>query len=349
MILSPFFLFDLQNFATLFRKPKHTNLKCFDYTVLVPINSRPIERRLFGYLTKIKEKVIIVDDTNGNGEKYREFLKREKFKIIKKEGNGFKWGALKYALNFVKTKYTIFLDDDTIPKRDFSNLVGILEKENADLTSVRVFADRNKKLIEKLQDIEYKIAMLARQNRKWITSGACICGKTESLRKIMDSHSLFREGGDIETGLLAKKMGMKIHHSEFEVYTEIPSTFKSWFSQRMKWMGGNFRHNVINFGKQFPDIIHIFYFSIVVWLLLLVKIFLIIMYPKIFLMVILAYIPITFISNLKIIKNLSFIPFLLFPIYAIFQVTVLAVFGMAYYFRSALEQRNIGRIKVRKI
>ena len=37
---------------------------------------------------------------------------------------------------------------------------------------------------QKLQALEYRMAMLSRHFRPWLTSGACTVAKTESLRRI---------------------------------------------------------------------------------------------------------------------------------------------------------------------
>ncbi len=342
-------LFDLQNLGTLARKPKRTTTYSNDYTILIPISSRPIFKGLYDYLQDKKERVIIVDDSkDASLEQYVKFLKKNKFKVIKSKGKTFKWGALKGALEHVKTNNVVFLDDDTIPKKDFGYLVGQLEESKADLASVNVYPLNNNNYLEKLQDLEYRFAMLARQNRRWITSGACIPARTESIKKILDNHSGFREGGDIEIGLLARKMGYKVIHSEFEVDTEVPNTFWKWCDQRKKWMGGNFRHTCINAFAGKRDFIYMFYFTFLIWLHLPFRFFYVWLYPIVLPIVILIYIPITFISNLKISNNIFNPYILLYPLYAIFQVMIIAPFGIWWYFKSAKEQKNWGIIKINR-
>ena len=70
--------------------------------------------------------------------------------------------------------------------------------------------------------------------------------KGKEIKKLFKKEDYPNNGGDIEIGLLGKKLGLKIIHLNFEVTTEVPNTFKKWFKQRMYWAGGNFRHNIVN-------------------------------------------------------------------------------------------------------
>jgi cellulose synthase/poly-beta-1,6-N-acetylglucosamine synthase-like glycosyltransferase len=100
--------------------------------------------------------------------------------------------------------------------------------------------------MEKLQSIEYAVAMDTRKIYPWLTSWACMIARTKVIRDIMKNHSLLFSGGDIEIVKLAKMLGYKVGHLHFEFFTDVPSTFKAWFKQRMAWFGGGFRHAVIN-------------------------------------------------------------------------------------------------------
>lgn len=350
MLLNPLYLMDMQNLFTFTKKPVGLKWKCEDYTILIPVHKRYLDKNLRDQLKGKENKTIIVDDSNGYElmKDYLSNLKKEGFRVIKSENPGFKWGALKNTLRYIVTKYTLFLDDDTYSRKDFGFLVGVLEEKSADISSVKVFPSNTKTIIERLQDIEYRIAMLSRQNRNWITSGACICAKTESIKIILENHSGFREGGDIEIGLIAKKLKMKYIHTDFEVFTEVPSNFTGWFSQRYKWMGGNFRHTTMNLFSGGRDVIYLSYFFIFVWTHILVRYFLMIEYPLIFGMTVLIYIPLTFIANCKIGRTIWRKELIIFPIYALFQTMFISIFGIGWYIKSAIEQKNFGFISIKK-
>jgi hypothetical protein len=140
----------------------------------------------------------------------------------------------------VDTEYCIFLDGDTVAKDKLFKLVHLMRELDFDLASVRVLASKQDTIMEKLQAVEYDLAMDARKIYPWLTSGACMVAKTDVIKDIMRHHSLFFSGGDIEIGKLAGILKYKIGHIRFEFYTDVPSTFKAWFKQRMAWFGGAF-------------------------------------------------------------------------------------------------------------
>lgn len=129
----------------------------------------------------------------------------------------------------INTGYCIFLDGDTVAHENLFKLVHLMRELDFDLASVRVLASKQETLMEKLQSVEYDLAMDARKIYPWLTSGACMVAKTDVIKDIMQHHSLFFSGGDIEIGKLAGILKYKIGHIRFEFYTDVPSTFKAWF------------------------------------------------------------------------------------------------------------------------
>jgi len=373
LYISPLTLFDTQNLLTfipfLNKKIEMNGKKEEDYTILVTTYNSNIPLKNIHFLRQYKEKVIICDDGSRNSYflEYLKQLEKEGFRVVRNGKKKYmKWEflkrvisepsrevALKEGLKKVQTKYTIFLDDDSVPEGDLGYAVNCLEETDADLASVKIFPINQNNLIENLQTIEYAGAMLAREIRPYLTSGACLIGKTTSLRKIMDSHSMFYQGGDIEIGVLAKKLGMKVIHVKFNVFTEVPNTFFRWFKQRCMWASGNFRHTVINFWNYLKfDPLHIFYFTFMIWILLYFKWKTNFAAPLFIFLVLLIYIPITIISNLKIIKEFKdkkwWFYFLIFPIYALIQVLIIIPTGIFIYLNQALIYKNWGIIKERE-
>ena len=149
--------------------------------------------------------------------------------------------AVKHELGGVLTKYTVIMDADTMPEADIAQIIATLEKRDADIASVIVLPYENHSLLQKLQEVEYSIAMKIRRLSPYLTSGACIVGKTEVLKKIMERHTLEWEGEDLEVGLLAKKLGYKIIHIDAKVRTRVPTTLKGLLKQRAMWTRGMLR------------------------------------------------------------------------------------------------------------
>jgi len=148
--------------------------------------------------------------------------------------------TIKKALSMVETPYTVIMDGDTVPGGDLKLAVQALEDEGADLASVRVLpaTSPNPTLIERFQEIEYALAMRTRRWSPFLTSGALIIGRTESLRKILNNHSGNFVGEDLEVGLRGRALGMKVIHVDFPAYTQVPRSLKALLKQRVIWFHG---------------------------------------------------------------------------------------------------------------
>ena len=248
------------------------------------------------------------------------------------------------SFRVVDTTYCIFLDGDTVARKSLYFLVGQMQQQGEDLCSVRVLASKKETLMEKLQSIEYELAMDARKIDPWLTSGACMVAKTRVIVDIMSHHSLFFSGGDIEIGKLAKMLGYKVGHIPFVFYTDVPSTFRAWFRQRMAWFGGGFRHAVVNMHTYtWRHPIFFLYMTVLVYLLLPLRWYEVIKHPLIILLVVAMYWLLIFLFHFR-----NFRPFyFFFPFYALIQVMILVPLGVYTYIRMAKNADNIGLIKLR--
>ncbi|MET9019306.1 glycosyltransferase family 2 protein [Actinopolymorpha sp. NPDC004070] len=150
------------------------------------------------------------------------------------------------ALNLVRAKYVVPLDADTTTVRPLDVLVGELERQGADLASVRLVPLNSDTLLARLQHYEYRLAMQFRFLASWLVSGACHVARTEVLADVMSRHSLFFQGNDVEVGLIARALGYRVAHIPFEVPTTVPATPRGWWWQRLAWAGGEFRLFVVN-------------------------------------------------------------------------------------------------------
>lgn len=148
--------------------------------------------------------------------------------------------AFKDALQDIKTKYTVIMDADTYTPFNLRGAIRVMEKEQAHVSSTVVLPVK-RGVLSRLQEIEYRLAMNIRRLYPQLTSGACIITKTASLRVILDHHSGGYWGEDIEIGLVAKKMGMKVIHTNFHVWTEVPNDLPTLMNQRYNWTTGFLR------------------------------------------------------------------------------------------------------------
>jgi hypothetical protein len=362
-------IFDLQILYSNIKKPfKCTEEMLDDYTIIVPVFNKPSYLQNLAYLRRYRDRVIIasVSDQSMEMEYFLAGLRKEGFRVsildlhssaavstrssqpdpttyyslMKHPLELGVYDALRrISVEYVRTKYVCFLDGDSIPEGDFGKPCAVLEKEGLDVASVKVLPSSKSNLIERMQWIEYSIAMRSRHYYPWLTSGASCIVRTSVLKEIMRNHSLYFLGGDIEIGILARLTGKKIANIDFTVFTDVPSTFTKWFRQRIDWFCGAFRLSIINFDKHLRQPIFLAYMAGLVFLVLPLKLFGILMAWWIVPLVMLLYIPITF-ANWQVRDRYMF----LFPLYGGFQSLVLPPLGFLRYLQLLIRYKKVGRI-----
>jgi hypothetical protein len=250
---------------------------------------------------------------------------------------------VKAALPAVTSTYALRLDPDTSVGDDIARAVAAADAAAVDICSIKCAVANPTNVVTKLQALEYRMAMLGRHFRPWLTSGACFLARTDSLRTIFDHHSLWTPGEDIETGRTALALRMRIRHLDIVVETDAPDTWLALARQRRLWWAGTFRHQWINVDR---NLLHLpvltSYYLIVVWVSLYFKWWtmidprnLIATLP----LVIVAYVIVTGISNLQVLTPWM----LVFPFYSLVQVLIMPPVGALYYFVLAKRRRRLGR------
>ena len=151
------------------------------------------------------------------------------------------------VLATVTEPYVIPLDADSFPSRPLGQLAGELDSRGLDIASVRIMpGNRNESVLTRLQYFEYWLAMQIRFIAPWLVSGACQMARTPVLLDVMNHHSLYMQGNDVEIGLLSESRGYRIGHIAFEIRTDVPAKFTPWLRQRLAWAGGQFRLFIVN-------------------------------------------------------------------------------------------------------
>jgi len=247
------------------------------------------------------------------------------------------------ALPAVVTKYTFRLDADTVIGGDVAAAVAAADMAGADLCSIKCAVANRTNLATKLQALEYRMAMLCRHFRPWLTSGACFLARTDALRQIMARHSTWTPGEDIETGRAALALRMRIRHLDMVVHTDAPESWGALFRQRRLWWAGAFRHWWINVDR---NLLHLpvltSYYLLAIWFSWYFK-WWTMMSPRGFVsslpVVYAAYLFVTVTSNLQVISPWMIV----FPFYALAQVLVMPAFGALTYFQLARSRRCAGR------
>jgi cellulose synthase/poly-beta-1,6-N-acetylglucosamine synthase-like glycosyltransferase len=316
-----------------------------DYTIVVPLFGHP---RYFDGRRQIecyKDRVLVaLEMTPPHMRAFALELEAEGWRVCRmrvERPNPAK--LMREALASVTTTYALRLDADTHLDRGLDEMVAAVAASGADICSVKVEADKPQTTAAKLQALEYRMAMLARHYRPWMTSGACFIGKTDSLRLIFARHSLWTPGEDIETGRAAHAMRMKIRHADFVVTTEVPATWPALFRQRRLWWAGTFRHNVVNADR---NLIHLpivtGYTILAIYATVAFKWWGMVDWraaPQELPVVLLVYAFVTFISNIQVRSRWM----LVFPLYALMQSFVMPLLGAVYYVVLARRIGVLGR------
>jgi cellulose synthase/poly-beta-1,6-N-acetylglucosamine synthase-like glycosyltransferase len=243
----------------------------------------------------------------------------------------------------ITTGYAIRVDGDTYPSNDLGHAVAAAADAGDEIRSVKVVPTSRRRVVEALQGIEYEMSMLSRHVRPWQTSGACIIGKTESLRRALQLHSHWFPGEDMETGRVAAHLRMKIKHIDFRVLTDVPATWRHLFRQRRLWWAGNFRHVVVNFDSNLAMPVWTLYYVLLTYLLASGKIMAFFdgslhNLPAI----LLAYTGVSVLANWQVRSKWM----IAYPYYALVQSAVMPAFGLVYYVAIAWKRRCVGRYRI---
>jgi len=318
-----------------------------DYTIVIPLFGHPRYFDGRAAIAHYRANVLVaLEVTPPHMQAFAEELEAEGWRVCRIQMESPNPACLmKAALDSVTTNYALRLDADTRLGLDLDRTVAAVARSDADICSVKVEAEHPHTIAAKLQALEYRMAMLSRHYRPWLTSGACFIGKTESLRLIFDHHSLWTPGEDIETGRAAHAMKLKIRHADFVVTTEVPDTWSALVRQRRLWWAGTFRHWFVNADRNLLHLpvltgymllvvfatVHLRWWGLVDWHAL----------PRELPLVLAVYVVVTFISNLQVRSWWMIV----FPTYALAQSLVMPLLGACYYVVLARRNGRLGRYR----
>jgi hypothetical protein len=248
----------------------------------------------------------------------------------------------------VTTTFVLRMDADTYPLEDVGKFIHQMLEAQADICSVKVEVARPRTVVERIQALEYRMAMLSRHFRPWLTSGACFAARSEALTTILRRHSLWFPGEDVETGRIAHGLGMRVRHLDLRVATAAPETWRGLYRQRRLWWAGGFRHIVVNVDK---NAWHMpgwtaYYLGLVTAGVLwktghLVQ-------PgsgpsaaRVLLALFALYVLVTFVANWPVRS-----PWMVaYPLYAFAQALAMPTVGAVYFCVLAVRQRRLGRYR----
>jgi cellulose synthase/poly-beta-1,6-N-acetylglucosamine synthase-like glycosyltransferase len=351
-LLVLFLLLDAQNLAARWRcwVLEVDEQSSDDYTIVVPVYGDPRYFENAEYLWPIRDRALVaVVVDSPKMVCFAEGLVAAGWRVqpVYLEENVGPDTIVKEVLaaGAVTTKWIVRMDADTYAHDDMGRVIAAAERGKADMCSVKCQVANPRNTCERLQEVEYAMAMLTRHFRPWMTSGACIIATTHAYRAALELHSLnFGTcGGDIETGRIAHHLGMRIRHVDFDVYTKVPATWRSLFRQRQIWWAAGFRSGILNLDTAVRMPLFALYFTGLVWLGLYAR------NQAVLSLATARYLPVLFIiytaicvaSNWQVRSRWM----ILYPYYSLAQVVMMPVAGMVWCLTYMAKNRASGRFK----
>ena len=346
------FLFDFQNLLAWWRRRVlDPNLgRSTDFTIIVPVYGHPRYFDDRDSLRPYQANVLVsIDETRLIMSVFADVLEREGWRVHRtKIVRPCAPKLIADALPSVRTTYALRMDGDTRPLDDIGQFVAAMAQDRSDLCSTKVSVANPTTEAQRFQALEYRMAMLARHFRPWLTSGACYAARTSSLRTILATHSMWPPGEDMETGRIAHALKMRIRHLDLRVETNAPETWRDLFRQRRLWWVGNFRHSIVNFDR---NVLHFpvwsLYYVGLVWVGLYFKWDSLIGHLDPFTLVrtlawlFALYAVITLIANWQV-RSWRM---LIYPPYALTQAILMPMVGSVYYWRVRSRAGGFGRYR----
>ncbi|MET1086538.1 MAG: glycosyltransferase family 2 protein [Arthrobacter sp.] len=330
------------------------------FEILVPIYGDTKYLANIEYLRAYGNSVIFCT-TNGETQEFNASLQRiaaaHGFRIFqsnyaappsngrRKTGGTIRDRVVRDALESVVTAaYVVCMDADTTSSRPLHELVGELSRRGDDVASVELIPqDRGNGLVQ-LQRHEYRLAMRLRYVVPWLLSGACHAGRSTAMRRIMAEHSLFFQGNDVETGLIAERLGYRVTHIPFPVHTDVPATWRSWWRQRLAWSGGEFRLYVMNMRFSFWHPFFWAYGAVVLFGFFLLR-WAALLYPG-WSLVVAGVLYFAMVYGVHWRNRNRWL--LLMPFYTLVTSLILLPLGVVWYLAMAVPEKNFGIIRFRR-
>lgn len=262
-----FFLLFQRNKGSMQKIPKLTNYP--SVSIIVPAYdeenhiAKTIENLKKLIYPKDKLEIIVVNDgsTDRTGQIARGF---KGIKVFDKVNQGKKAFALNFGIERAKGDIIACIDADSYPMPNaLLKSVPFFNETTVGAVTTSVFVKEPKKLIEKLQYLEYIMIVWSRKLLEfldgiYVTPGALSLYRKSVLQEVggFDEKNV-TEDIEIAWRILRKGYVIKMS-SPAKVYTNVPSSFKKWWKQRVRWdIGGlqtSFKHLDTIFRTRFKSL-----------------------------------------------------------------------------------------------
>ena len=259
-----FLLIYFQNRREFFDVPPMT--KAYTLSLVIPCynEQNTIEKTVKAVLDMDYEglkKIFVVDDcSSDNSYKIIKRLARKYPQVVALQtpkNTGKASGAKNYGARFAKTDVVGFTDADSYPQKGaVDKMMGFFDDAKVGAVTSSVLVDGDKKFIERLQAIEYRVIAFTRKLLGFVDAIYVTPGPLALYRKkIFDKMEGFDEENmteDIEITWHLVAEGYTVAMAvPARVYTDVPQNFKEWFRQRIRWNVGGLQtiNKYRNIGK----------------------------------------------------------------------------------------------------
>jgi poly-beta-1,6-N-acetyl-D-glucosamine synthase len=196
-----------------------------------------------------KEKIEIIIINDGSKDKTLEIakeleMKYSQVKVLDKKNSG-KADSLNQAIKIARNELIAVSDADSYPeKTSLKKMVGHFEDKKVSAVTSRVLVKNQKNLLERFQILDYSIIAWTRKlldfvDSVYVTNGPLSIYKKSVAEKIggFDPRNL-TEDIEITWHMLSENYQTRMSYDAI-VYTIVPSDFKTWVQQRIRWnLGG---------------------------------------------------------------------------------------------------------------
>jgi cellulose synthase/poly-beta-1,6-N-acetylglucosamine synthase-like glycosyltransferase/peptidoglycan/xylan/chitin deacetylase (PgdA/CDA1 family) len=201
--------------------------------------------------TRIPEEVLVLDDGSNDetSERANEIAELYPGTVrVITLSNGGKASALNVGAEIASGDLLVCVDSDTIFSDDcIERIVDRFRDPNVGAVAGKVVPALTSNIFEKIQYLEYLVGQnidkeaLSRIGAVNVVPGAIGAWRTDVVKEL-DGYSSDTLAEDQELTLAVLSLGYKVVYEPKAIaYTEVPTTFKSFFLQRLRWMYGTFQ------------------------------------------------------------------------------------------------------------
>ena len=198
------------------------------------------------YPRRLLEVIVVNDCSKDRTEQIARKFQKFGVKVLTNKANKGKSYSLNRGIKAATGSLVSCIDaDSTVHRQALNNMIGYFKDRGVGCVTPSVKILRPKKLLERIQHVEYLLNIFLRKMLAFIDAVHVTPGVFSVYRKdLLLSVGGFEEGNlteDMDIALKIHKAGYKIENSIDAVsYTVCPTKMRELFNQRLRWYRGAF-------------------------------------------------------------------------------------------------------------